>query len=499
MHRLQFQTPSAILIRLCAFLLAGCCSASAANTIKQLRAKLGTLAPVYTSASQQFMAVGFEPGAPHGPPDRSMIRSNYVQLDPAVLVATCERVRSYFMLLMRQQNDKWESTVTFRIVGRADPDSKIDVRGGRSSRGWRFNITVPGQVERRRLVRAIVRGILLDIANRGNETLEVTEIPLWMQEGIAARLCALWGESITSSINHQVFGLDLNPRALDLNQAMFVRHQAPSSVVDQTYRDLLGPERRHLELFGPVGFTDLQHPLPGQLDGNRWSTFQACAHVFVAQLLDLKDGEKMLWNTIKALHRYRNAQFAFLESFKAAFASALAADQWWSVVMVDFQTRDPTMRWDEARSLARLDEILHAPVTIRTSSNSVPVVKEMMFQKLIRETPFRQHRPIIAQSIAKLVIMQVNARDDLANLIKDYRETLGDYLQRNDGKIDSAAAKLLKKNTIEKLDLLDGIRFDLKLVASPEPEKPLNLKRVEQMINEAAARRTPQVSGKTQE
>ncbi|MGB0581564.1 MAG: hypothetical protein ACPGVU_17845 [Limisphaerales bacterium] len=489
MPRLPSKTPSAILIRICAFLLVGWCSASAANTVNQLRARLGKVPPVYTSASQQFMAIGFEPGAPGGPPDRSMIRANHVQLDPAVLVANCERVRSYFMLLMRQQTDKWESTVTFRIVGRADPNMEIGVRGGRSSHGWRFTITVPGQVERKRLVRAIVRGILLDIANRGNNTLVVTEIPLWIQEGISARLCALWGDSITSSINHQVFGLDVNPRAMELQGAKVVAHRAPNSVVDQTYRDLLGPERRHLDLFQPLGFTDLQHPLPGHLVGSRWRTFQACSHVFMAQLLDLNEGEKKLWKTIEALPRYRNAQFAFLEAFKTEFASALAADQWWSVVLVDFKTRDPSMRWDEKRSLARLKDILYTPVTIRTSSNSVPVVKEMIFQQLIRETPFEQHRAIITPAIAKLVIMQLNARADLAKLIRDYRETLANYLQRNNGRIDSSAAKLLKKNTIEQLDLLDGIRFDMKLVASPEPEREFSLNRVERMLNDAIENR----------
>lgn len=445
-----------------------------------LKQRLGSMPKIYTSSSQQFIVVGYEPGSPNGPPDRAMIRSNHVQLDPAVLVATCERVRSHLLLLLRRQEDKWEAPITIRIIGRGDPDMPIGVAGGLGARGWRFTLTVPGQVKRTRLVRAIVRGILLDVANRGNMTRKVAEIPLWLQEGIAARLSALWGYSLASGINHQLYGLD-GPK--------MVVNRAPTSVFDQTYRDLLGPERRHLDLFDPVGFTDLQHPLPGHLEGYHWRTFQACSHVFVAQLLKMKDGEKMLWGMIGALSEYSNAQFAFLDSFKSVFATALAADQWWSLVLVDFKTRDPTMRWGEQRSLARLQEILQAPVTIRRSTNTVPVMKEMMFQDLLRETPYRQHRPIIAQSIAKLVIMRFNAQEDLARLIHDYRGTLENYLRRQDGKIDSSAAKLLKRETIEKLNLLDGIRFDMKLVASPEPEKPLDLNRVEKLIDQAAAQR----------
>jgi hypothetical protein len=483
MPRLEIQLRLRALILVCVVLAAGLWPADSASPLDLLRRRLGSVPNVFTSSSRQFTVVGHEPGSELGPPSRSSIRKDYLQMEPSLVVVTCERIKSELGYLFRQQQDGWESGITLHIDGRGDPDMPVNVTASYSNRGWQFRIYLPGQVNKRRLIRAVVRALLLDIANRGNPG-RLAEVPLWLQEGIAARLYALWGPSIAQGIGTRMYGLD-GPK-------MVVNRQvAPAFEVD--YTDLLEPERRYLELFEAIGFPDLHLPHSGQLEGYDWQTFQACSHVFVSELVKLKQGRERLWNSIGLLAKYRNSQMAFMDAFKEVFPTVLAADKWWSVALIDFKSREDEMRWSEARTLARLKDILHVSVTLRRGTNSVPGMKELMFQDLIRETSFAKHRPILIQSIAKLVIMQVNSRRDLARLILDYRVAIEGYVKKQDraGPGSANLGKLHKQEFTEQFDLLDGIRFDMKLVASPEPKRPVDLARVERLLVEQRRDRVP--------
>lgn len=480
MPRLKTQFCLAVLIHVFVALTGGVWKgqASAAVGIEALRQRLASRPQSKVSSTRQFIVIGHEPGSELGPLSRSNIRRDHIQMEPGLVAMISEKIKSEFLFLFRRQNDAWESQITLHINGKANADTPINVAANYSNRGWRFDVSLPGQVEKRRLVRAVVRVLLLDVANRGNRSGRVAEVPLWMQEGLAAYLYGISGPVMVPNIGTRLFGLH-GPTIVPLQLA---------PAFEQDYQRLLGPERQHLELFAALSFTDLQHPMPGHLQGYPWQTFQACSHVFVSELLKLRDGRELLWKTIKMLPHFRNGQMSFMEAFKHKFPSILAADKWWAVALVDFKSRGDGNRWSEPRTLRLLDEILHVSALVRKGTNTVPTMKEMMFQDLVRETTFERHRPVLVQSIHKLVVMQVNSRRDLARLIHDYRDAIEHYLRQRESQGGIGAVKLHKKNIVKKLDLLDGIRFDFALVASPEPERPFDLSRVERLLQLAEAK-----------
>ncbi|MBL6766287.1 MAG: hypothetical protein ISQ14_15135 [Verrucomicrobiae bacterium] len=451
-----------------------------------LRSKLGHLPRVMTSATGQFVVLGFEPGSPNGPPPLSSIRTNHVQLDPGVLVLTCERVKSEFLLLLNI-GDKWKGAVSIHVDGRAQADTDLEVSATRMRDGWGFRLRLPGQIERMRLVRALVRVLLLEIANRENTSGRLAEVPLWMQEGLAAQLYAMHGDALAASIGLQVFGLD---EELAVPKVMLGRN-IPQSY-ERNYTELLSMARRHFELFEPAEFATLQMPLPKDREGFAWVTFQYSAHLFVAELLRLPDGREGMMRALTELKGFLNPQLAFLKAFEARFPNALAADKWWSLICVDFKSREVNLRWSEADTMQRLKEILYTPVSVRTDIDSVPEERVMMMQDLIRETAFKDHRPILARALRALLFVEGNSRRDLARLIRDYRTVIEEYLKGNEtGGRSTGSFKVVKDAAIERLDLLDGIRFDFKLVASPEPDREVDLDRIERLLSAPVGPLTP--------
>jgi len=443
-----------------------------------VRERIGPLAQVYRSASQQFFVIGHTPGSPKGPPSLSQIREGHLQLDPSVLAITCELVKQELLNYLRLE-DKWASSISVVVNGTAPPESNIGVAAIAGSRGYTYRLELPGQIPKDRLVRALVRALLMEMINRPQNGGRFTEVPRWLQEGLAALMAAQKGDILLQGITARVFGLD-GPK--------LVTDARTPTTFDRTYAGSLATAFQHLQLTEPVDFTQLNMPDPGQLTGYAWKTYQHSSHLFVAELLRLQNGPEALADLLRHLPKFLNPQLALLKAFEEHFRTALELDKWWSLVLVDFRSRGPNLRWGQSRALEHLNEIMHAPMVIRANTNSVPITRAMHFQQLIQETAFTVHKNILKHALGKLLIVQLNANTDLARLIKDYRLTIEEYIRKRDASSDGRgelpnSVKLTKKKTIEKLDLLDGIRFDYKLVASPEPEKPMDLERVEKLLN----------------
>lgn len=443
-----------------------------------VRERIGPLAQVYRSASQQFFVVGHIPGAPKGPPSLSQIREGHLQLDPSVLAITCELVKLELLNYLKL-DDKWQSTISVVVNGTAPPESNIGVAAIAGSRGYTYRLELPGQIPKQRLVRSLVRALLLEIINRQQNGGRFTEVPRWLQEGLAAHMFAQKGDILLQGITARVFGLD-GPK--------MVTDARTQTTFDRTYEGSLAAAFRHLQLTEPLGFNQLNLPDPGQLTGYGWKTYQHSSHLFIAELLRLQNGPEALAELLLQLPKFLNPQLALLKAYKQHFRTALELDKWWSLVLVDFRSRGPNLRWGQSRALEHLNEIMYAPMVIRADTNSVPITREMHFQQLIQDTDFIVHKKILQHALRKLSIVQLNANRDLARLINDYRLTLDEYIRKREGSSNSrkelpTSVKLTKKKTIEQLDLLDGIRFDYKLVASPEPEKPMDLERIEKLLN----------------
>ena len=201
-------------------------------------------ANTFTSQCGQFTVIGHAPGSPLGPPSLSKIRGGYLQMDPALLLLTCEQIKTKLLGLL-EGGDEWKGAITGFVQGKALASEPVQVNSQWYPHGWRFQIVVPGQVERKQLIRATVRALLLEMANRHNPTAGLAETPLWLQEGLAAQLFALHGTTLVPG-----------------NRTLTIQTETSVDV----YRE----DRDHLRLFRPLDFAALSYPTQRQLTGLAW-------------------------------------------------------------------------------------------------------------------------------------------------------------------------------------------------------------------------------------
>lgn len=393
------------------------------------------------SRSQQFVVFGALPGTALGPPSLSLLETNHLQMDPTLLVLTCERVKTV-LLEELGLGDAWTGRIQINVRGAKRPTEPVVVESQWYPGGWRYQLIVPGQLERARLMRALTRALLLEIANRGNPSQRLAEIPLWLEEGLATHLLALHGDALVPEI-----------RTL-------------TSVVQAAHPDVFLEARRQLLGRGLASFADLSLAQPGQFDEESWEVFRRTAQLLVAELLYLPDGRAGLQAFLRQLPGYLNSQLAFLRGFPQHFPTMLDAEKWWAVVWMNFTGRDRHMRFSADKSLRQLDEILASSIAVRHGTNTVPGRKELPLREVIAHTEYAQHEFAVAQANLQLQLLQVTAPVELARLISDYRQALLTYLKRrtefsSKATAKQADAKLAIKEVLERLDLLEVIRLDI--------------------------------------
>src|SRR5208283_1210869 len=96
------------------------------------------------------------------------------------------------------------------------------------------------------------------------------------------------------------------------------------------------------------------------------------AQLFVADLLELKDGPAHLRAMLKTLPDVYNWQTAFHSAFRENFPRPLDVEKWWALQVVNFVARQTGPAWTTAVSRDKLDEILRVPVEMRLASNALP-------------------------------------------------------------------------------------------------------------------------------
>ena len=405
----------------------------------------------YESRSQQFVVTGVKPGTFIGLPSQGVRPStDYMLLETGVVAVNCDRIKE---ALLRELGlaDQWQSKIKVRLMPDVLPDTPITVHKEKFTDRWQFTLYSPHYVEPVRFVRGIVWSLLLEMANRNNNTTAAAEIPLWLVEGLTTHLVAAGGASII-----------MPPRSATLLSA-----RAP---------DVFASARARFKQQSPVSFSDLSMPSAAQVSGAAWEDYRCSAHVFVAQLMNFKDGRACMVETIRQLPNFLNPQLAFLQAWRGHFHTVLDVEKWWSAALVNFTGRDQHLRWSQSASLQRLDELLRATVEVRTGTNALPRRAEVPLQRLLEQTEFANHRVAIANLAQQLQILQWNAPSDLSKLVIDYRTVLVAYLQKRekaaaDAKGQSAPAhKVILREATQQLDLLDVIRGDFRKFDLAEAE-----------------------------
>lgn len=393
------------------------------------------------SRTDQFMVFGSLPGTAHGPPSLSLIETNHLQMDPTLLVLTCERVKTELLQELGLP-DAWTGRIQITVRGEMRPTEPIRIESQWFPNGWRYAVVLPGQLERTRLMQALTRTLLLEIANRGNPTQRPAEIPIWLEEGLATHLLALHGESLVPEI-----------RTL-------------TSTVQSAHPDAFTEARRHLRGRELVSLADLCMVESANLSDLDREIFRRTSQLLVAELLYLPEGRASLHEFLRQLPFYLNSQLALLRGFSPHFQTMLDAEKWWAVAWMNFTGRDRLMRFSVDHGLRQLEEILGAPIAVRIGTNAVPTRKALPLREVIANTEFPQHERAVSEATMQLQLLQVTAPVELARLISDHRQALLNYLKRrtaysSKSNSKSADAKLATKEVLERLDLLEVIRLDI--------------------------------------
>jgi hypothetical protein len=383
--------------------------------------------------------------------------SPVIDLEPNLLAISCERIKQ---ALLRELAiaDLWRGRVQIAI-NPAMASNQPPVIGAKVyTDGWRYQVELPPQIHKLKLVRGIVQVLLMEIANR-NAGLRSAEIPLWLSEGMSQQLL---NNSDTGLVFSQPKGIG------DTLGSSWSNREGIRG-------DPLKNARQRLSSHAALTFAKLGDPLPDQLPEETWKTYQACSHLFVNQLLALNGGRAGLLEMLYLLPHYLNWQSAFLTAYQPVFPRLLDVEKWWAVVLVNFTGQDPQNAWAKDLALQKLDDALHPFVLVSTTRNDLPHRAQMSLQEIINQWDYLRQHIQLKQIAGQLTVMRVKMPPEMLSLVTDYLGTIDGYLKRRDQAGISRAlpgmaplqADAIVKETIRRLNELDRQRAAF---GSPAPK-----------------------------
>lgn len=406
--------------------------------------------------SKQFTVLDVRPATVSSPGQlRSAAGEPLVRLDADVLLLTAERVKTLLQGELGFSSDG-ASRIRLCLFSATRPDHVIGVISTLLPKGWEYRVEIPDQVEARTLTRALVHSLLLELANRGQGP-KSAELPLWLVEGLTAHLLAI--------TEH-----DLVVEAVPIGKMLRV-------VRERRGLDHLAGAREVLRNSRPLSFAELGHPPVETLTGGALESYQACAHLFVYELLRLKNGPAQMVATIRELPNCWNWETALLRGFAKEFRRTLDIEKKWSVDVVAFTARDPSQVWSTVLCLDKLDELLSVQVSVRVAADQLPEKKTWTLQQTFVDWDFASQAAVVKNKLSLLEVLQFHAPEEVASLVNDYRQTLAAYLLNRSaaGRTPETrmqpilSASLVAQNAIKALDGLDKRREGMR------PEKALSV------------------------
>lgn len=392
---------------------------------------------------------------PANPPFQSRFyrgNTNSISLNPAQLAISSERINQALwrkLDLTAAANGK--IYLHLRPAHAVIEPATIVVE--RALDGWAYHIDVPDSISPTAFLRAVVQASLLEIANR-NSPNQSAEIPLWLAEGLSEDLIA------TENVEYLLLPPQSKVNGLMLNR---------SSSVNRRHDPILHSQEV-LRTVAPLNFEQLSWPKEQQLDGVQLEAFRSTAHLFVRQLLKLPNGPACFRTMLRELPQKLNWQFAFLEGFHRQFQSQLDVEKWWALQLVQFTGRDLMRAWTPEMSWQKLDAIVRAPATVRTSALEMPRVTEVTLQTIIHDWDAVRQQQALRRKLQELELLRTQVAPELLAVVDDYRMLLTNYLKRQN--FSGNFFGLLKQvgpihnrfteTTIQQLNALDEARAALK-------------------------------------
>jgi hypothetical protein len=382
------------------------------------------------SVSGQFLVRGPEIVGPTFASLTLATNREYVLLDPTRLTVSCERIKQGLLRDLAAAPARKGMIYLQLYSGAAQA---VTVNSAQFSDAWQFQVELPELVQRHLYVRAIVQALLLEIANRSADS-RGAEIPDWLCEGFAQRLLASGEVTLIPPAPKPT------PNGPSLQATVFnTRRADPLSAA----RDQL---RRH-----PISFDELSWPSEETLAGDSGVSYRRATQFLIHELLAFPDGPACLRAMLASLPHRQNWQFAFLDGFRAHFQSPLDIEKWWALHLTHFIGRDLAQTWPLRESWDKLDDALHTPVQIRSSTNDLPMHSEISLQNLLREWDDPARQQALQAKANELQLLRLRVAPDLAPLVSHYIETLNAYVEAA-RKIRSSHFPLLRQTRLRNLN-----------------------------------------------
>jgi len=429
------------------------------------------------SASGQFVVHGLPQGALSHVPPRFATNVDYVELEPARLTVSSERIKQALFHELRDSSP-WRGKIHLHVQFAHDRNDPITIVSERFRNGWNYRVALPQFVERQRLIRALVQSLLMELVNRKARD-RAAEIPIWLSEGLTEQLLVMPDiELIPPDTRWSPDGQAIGPTVFDIRRVDSRKPERDSLLATPTangsrviWVDPLEAARRTLRERPPLTLEELSWPTDEKLAGEAGEAYRHSAQLFVTELLRLPDGRECLRAMLDELAGCYNWQTAFFRAFQTHFARQLDLEKWWSLQVVNFTGRDPSRLWTVEESWRELDQIVRTPVEIRHAASELPARADVPLQTIVLEWDQVQQTPVLQTKLRNLELMRLRAAPEFVKLIEDYRKVLGSYLRRRDqvGLIltsttrdTNAKLKIVMRETVKELDALDIRRASLK-------------------------------------
>ncbi len=390
------------------------------------------------SQSGQFVVRGMPQGLPS--PTGSTSTVQYLRLDPNLTAVSLERIRQAVQTELGLPN-RWQGMISVVTEPVRDENTRVTITSLRYPSGWGYRIVFPEIIDKDRFVSAVAKTVLMEYANQRAVSREA-ELPLWLSEGLTA----------------EVMARSLPVLALEASTEINGRGQSP---------DPLAGARQRLREREPVSFDDLSMPAGdfGEADA---AHYRACAHVFVHELLRLRDGRACLRRMLEGLPDNFNWQTTFLQAFERHFKRLLDVDQWYALAVTGSQTRDLSAILSPAVTLDQLDGLISTEVEVRVAAQELPIRIGMKLSRLVTEWEYARQHEVLVGKIGRLRALQPRAAPETAGLVDAYLEALTSYVGPKNLTIPTrprALARLRPKGDLrtllEKLEQLEARRVEL--------------------------------------
>ncbi len=424
-------------------------------------------APVASHSGQFIIHAQPEVGHPSWVASNLATNRSLLRLDPALLAVSCERIKQSLCHQLGL-GSAWRGRIYIEITRTPLAEQNVTITSQRFNNSWQYQLELPDPIERIRYVRAVVQALLLEAANRDSSG-RLSEVPLWLAEGLAQQILA----------SKEIEIILAPPR--DLVNGV----SASTQRAVEARENPLAEARSKMGARSPLTFDELSWPAPDAATTGPNDLYSASAQMFVGELLNLQDGKTGLRTMVTQLPQFYNWQFAFLRAFQSHFSRPLDVEKWWALSVASLNGRDAAKMLTTDDSWRKLNDAVLTPQEVREGTNS-PVREVWTLQGIIREWPLDRQAQILTTRLLELESLRAHASQDVVMLVQDYCQVLTAYL-RNEHKGSGianlgkgGAASQIGQETLSRLDALDDRRRAMHPAPAP-----------------IAAGQVPQLSGPT--